>query len=301
MKQSHDSAQGLPLRALRVFEAVGRLGSMAEAAEELGVSASAVSHQLAFLEAHLETTLFRRSGRGISLTQEGRGYYRPLRRAFSVIDDATSALRTKAALLETRISVIPLFATGWLIPRLENFLRLNPITQLNITYASHADYVSDVSSLSVRFGLGSWNGFQSSKIISGAVSPICSRGFLDRHGPVKTPVDLVNLPLLHDEDYTGWKLWFGQYGIQLPKPPGTGSLFEDGQLTVSATLAGLGVALIRKPMVEREIESGELICLFEGQLDDDRHYFVCERIEGALSEQEKALRDWIVSQTSCYR
>jgi DNA-binding transcriptional LysR family regulator len=289
-----DSDPDPPLRALRAFEATARLGTMAAAAQELAISPSAVSHQLSFLEDFLRLALLKRLGRGVQLTDAGREYYRSVRAAFAVLRDATGKLRDHNAPMEARLSVIPLFATGWLIAELPNFISAHPNINVNITYANHQNYFSDAADLSVRFGDGHWNGYSSTRILSGSVVPVCSQAFLQRHGPFET-ADLLRQPLIHDQDRSGWSLWFESCGLASPPSRSGSAIFEDGQLAVSATLAGLGIALLRPPLIAGALSSGVLVQLDDHALDDGRHYFLCERIDGALTEPDLSLRNWLIA------
>jgi LysR family transcriptional regulator, glycine cleavage system transcriptional activator len=282
-----------PLRAVRAFEATARLGTMAAASVELGISPSAVSHQLALLESFLQLPLTERRGRGLKLTDAGREYYRSVRSAFAVLRDATGQLRDRTSPIEVKLSVIPLFGTGWLIPHLPEFLRAHPGVNVNVMYANHRNYLSDAADLSVRFGTGNWNGYASVKVASGTVTAVCGARYAEQHGPFTDPADLLVQPLIHDQDRSGWVQWFQSSGLRLPPSRAGGTLFEDGLLARSAALAGLGVALLRTSMIAPELVSGELTQLFDHELDDGRHYYLCHRLDAELSEQEIMLREWL--------
>jgi LysR family glycine cleavage system transcriptional activator len=287
------SAGDPPLRAVRAFEATARLGTMAAASAELGISPSAVSHQLALLEDFVQLPLTERRGRGLQLTDAGREYYRSVRSAFAVLRDATGQLRERTLPIEVKLSVIPLFGTGWLIPHLPEFLRTHPEMNVHVTYANHRNYFSDAADLSIRFGTGDWNGYASIKVAPGTVTPICSAAYAEKHGPFTDPADLLVQPLIHDQDRAGWVQWFQLCGLRLPPSRAGGTLFEDGLLARSAALAGLGVALLRTSMIARELASGQLVRPFDRELDDGHHYYLCHRLDVELSEQELKLREWI--------
>lgn len=284
-----------PLRAARAFEATARLGTVAAAATELGISPSAVSHQLAVLDKFMQIPLMERHGRGLRLTDAGREYYRSVRAAFAVLRDATGQLRDRMSPVAVKLSVIPLFGTGWLIPHLPDFLRTHPDIHVNITYANHRNYFSDAADMSIRFGTGDWNGYASIKIACGAVVPICSAAFANQHGPFTSAADLLIQPLIHDQDRTGWTQWFQSCGLRAPPPRASDTMFEDGLLARAAVAAGMGVALLRAPMIEQELASSEFVQLFAHDLDDGRHYYLCHRLDVELSEQELKLRDWLMS------
>lgn len=281
-----------PLRAVRAFEAIARLGSISAAAKELMISPSAVSHQLKTLEAFLQMPLTERQGRNLVLRSEGREYYRSIRSAFNVLRQATEHVREQSASRQVTISLIPLFGMGWFIPRLPAFMRANPQTEINVVYANHRNYLSDASDMSIRFGNGQWAGYQSEKLISGQMVPVCSRAFLRIHGHIDTPEQLLQMPLLHDEERSTWQQWFVQQGVKRP-PRRSGPMFEDGLLTLAGVQAGLGCALMREPLIAPYLESGELVKIFNAPIDDGRDYYLCVRSDTDMTEDGKLLQNWL--------
>ncbi|KAF1043531.1 MAG: Glycine cleavage system transcriptional activator [Herbaspirillum frisingense] len=295
MNNFEQSADQLPLRALRTYEAFARLGTVIGAAQELDITPSAVSHQLHLLESHLKVPLTLRQGRNLVLTDEGREYYRAIRSAFSLLRDATDHVRAHSAVRQVTISLIPLFGMGWFIPNLPRFQVENPEVDIHVSYAHHRNYLSDAADLSIRFGTGQWAGYTSEKLLPGKMVPVCSKAFLERHGPIGSAEDLLALPLLHDEERLGWTQW-----LELAtgrRPPRTeGPVFEDGQLTLAATLADMGCALMREPLVRRQLADGSLVQLSPIALDDGRDYYLCQRAANELTPGAVSLRDWIVRQ-----
>lgn len=292
MNKSEQLANDPPLRAVRTFEAFARHGGVNAAARELDVSASAISHQLHLLEDFLQQPLTLRQGRNLVLTDEGREYYRAIRSAFAVLRSATEHVREKSATRQVTISLIPLFGMGWFIPRLPAFMRANPQTEINVVYANHRNYLSDASDMSIRFGNGQWAGYQSEKLISGQMVPVCSRAFLRVHGHIDTPEQLLQMPLLHDEERSTWQQWFTQQGVKRPVRR-SGPMFEDGLLTLAGVQAGLGCALMREPLIAPYLESGELVKIFDLPIDDGRDYHLCVRADSDMTEDGKLLQNWL--------
>ena len=281
-----------PLRAVRTFEAFARHGGVNAAARELDISASAVSHQLRLLETFLQQPLTLRQGRNLVLTEEGREYYRAIRSAFAVLRSATEHVLEKSATRQVTISLIPMFGFNLFIPRLGSFLAQNPGLDINVTYANHRSYPSDAADISIRFGTGHWPGYHSELLLSGAVSPYCSRAFHAQHGPFTHDQAWIDLPLLHDEERGTWGQWFQAAEL---KHAGAlnGLLFEDGQLALTATLTGLGCALLRAPLVADRVADGSLVRLSEREVDDGRAYYLCRRSAGELSADGLNLYEWI--------
>ncbi|STD20667.1 LysR family transcriptional regulator [Enterobacter asburiae] len=131
-----------------------------------------------------------------------------------MLRQATEHLAEQAQTRQVTISLIPLFGMGWFIPRLPDFMRANPQTEINVVYANHRNYLSDASDMSIRFGNGQWAGYQSEKLISGQMVPVCSCAFLRIHGHIDTPEQLLQMPLLHDEERTSWPQWFQLQGVK---------------------------------------------------------------------------------------
>ncbi len=280
-----------PLRAVRVFEAIARLGGINVAARELQISASAVSHQLKVLENYLRKPLAVRQGRRLVLNDEGREYYRSIRSAFSVLRQATESISEQSRRRQVTISLIPLFGMGWFIPRLPGFMARCADTEINVVYANHRNYLSDASDMSIRFGSGHWKGYQAEKLISGQMVPVCSQDFLRLHGHIDTAQRLSQMPLLHDEERSTWPQWFSQQGIKYSRHDGP--LFEDGLLTLAAVQAGMGCALMREPMIRHFLEQGSLVKIFSLPIDDGRDYYLCTREDTDLSSDARRLQQWI--------
>lgn len=292
MKNTEQLDNDPPLRAVRTFEAFARHGRVNAAARELDVSPSAVSHQLRLLETFLRQALTARQGRNLILTDEGREYYRAIRSAFAVLRSATDHVREKSAQRQVTISLIPLFGINLFIPRLPAFLKEHPGLDINVTYANHRSYPSDAADISIRFGTGHWPGYHSEPLISGAVSAYCSRAFAQQHGPIDSPQALSELPLLHDEERGTWAQWFEAAEVKHPTAL-SGLLLEDGQLALTATLTGLGCALLRAPLVVPYVGSGELVKLFDLTVDDGRAYYLCRRADSELSREGQDLYEWV--------
>jgi len=284
-------AEDPPLRAVRVFEAIARLGSLSAAAQELAISPSAVSHQLRVLESFLRQPLTDRQGRRLILSPAGREYYRSIRSAFSVLRQATGHLMEKNQSRQVTISLIPLFGMSWFIPRLPLFSNIHSQIEINVMYANHRNYHSDASDLSIRFGSGQWAGYHAEKLISGKMVPVASKEFLRVHGYIDTPQILAQTKKVHDEERSAWQQWFS--GLNIAHFRKDGPIFEDGLLTLAAVRAGMGCALMREPMIAPFLASGELVKLFEHEIDDGRDYYLCTRQNMELNDDSKLLKEWL--------
>ncbi|GAA4130469.1 LysR substrate-binding domain-containing protein [Aminobacter aganoensis] len=292
MKLAHESDL-LPLNAAKAFEAFARRGSVTAAADELGLTASAVSHRLAQLEEFVGTKLTERHGRGLALTADGREYLESILPAFFLLRTATSQLRFRASAHEISISAIPLFAVSWLIPRLPGFSRQNRDVDVRVTYAQNRNYSSDAADISVRFGAGAWLGYKSELFLSGAVVPVASPALLQDRKRLPDEEALAVLPLVHDESRDHWLNWFRAAGMRAGDRHLSGPLFEDGMLARAAAVAGLGAALCRLPLIEDDIANGRLVVLSERSLDDGRNYYLCTRTDRELPQVSRRFVAWM--------
>jgi|SRR5690606_3197626 len=294
MSADYDS-QDPPLRAVRAFQAFAEHGSVADAAAQLNITPSAVSHQLHLLESFVQTPLTERKGRVLCLTDEGRDYYRSIRTAFTLIRSATHQVKERAALTQVTVGVTGLLASGWLFPRLGRFMQANPDVGINVVYAMHGNYPSDPADLSIRFGAGRWPGHRATRLLSAAVIPVCTPSFLQRHGPLDHPRDLARMPLVHDGDRARWAAWFVQAGVRPDKL--CGPLLEDAQLTLAAVQAGLGVGLLRAALIEGELAAGRLVSLSDRKLDVGLDYYLCVREEVPPSDAATRLANWMLAES----
>src|SRR5258706_4244834 len=196
-----------PLETFRFFEAAARHLNFTRAAEEMHVTHGAVSQRIKRLEEHLGKSLFRRTGRGAQLTDEGRLLLERVRTAIGEIADGVEAIRSGSRDRILTISTTPGFAAYWMMPRLAEFIERHPDIEVNIRPTmSLTDFTRDEVDMAVRFGPGAWPGLTSLKLYDEKLVPVCSPAFRDGRLP-RAPADLLKWPLLHDERQP-WSIWF---------------------------------------------------------------------------------------------
>lgn len=252
-----------PLRALRIFEAAARLQSFSKAARELNVTPAAVSHQIRGLERHLGVELFRRTGRRVALSDDGRAAAESLREGFEQIQRGVDALRRRSSVRSVTLNATPSFATRWLLPRLARFANRHPNLRLRVvTSVTPPDFEEDEIDLAIRLGRAGMEHARGEELFGERIAPVASPGFLRQH-PVRRLTDLTRLPLLHDDSLrragraTGWTEWLASAGNVGTHRRG-GMQFNDGHLALQAAVEGLGVALGRMAYALPEIEHGRL-------------------------------------------
>src|SRR5712691_6382351 len=261
-----------PLEMFRFFEAAARHLSFTRAAEEMHVTHGAVSQRIKRLEEHLGTPLFRRGGRSVLLTDEGRRLLERVRTAISEITEGVEAIRPNNTDRILTISTTPCLAAYWLLPRLADFNEQHPDIQVNIRATlSLTDFTRDGVDMAVRFGPGTWAGLISIKLRDEKLVPVCSPALRGGRLP-RVPSDLLKMPLLHDERQP-WSIWFEAVGLEY-RDAGQGPRYSDDNLLLPAAIGGLGVALARASLVEAELASGRLVRLFSKSVPTTYSYIV---------------------------
>jgi LysR family glycine cleavage system transcriptional activator len=289
-----------PLNALRAFEAVARLGSMKEAAEELAVTPGAISQQIALLEDRIGMRLFQRLTRSLELTEAGRTYFSPIRVAFRQIEEAT---RRVTAISEGRIltlSAPPAFATAWLVPRLGDFHRSHPEIDLRVvTSRVLADFEADGIDVAIRHGLGRWKGLRSDRIAAVHLIPVCSKALLRGRCRPTRAEDLVVLPLLHDAQRRDWPLWFQAHGVHpIPKEALSGPSLDDQMLLIQAAASGQGVALVTEVLARPELARRKLVKAIELAWPQEFAYWLVYPDANAAQSKIAAFRQWMLVQSA---
>jgi LysR family glycine cleavage system transcriptional activator len=281
-----------PLPALRVFECVGRLQSFRAAGEELCISQSAVSYHIKQLEQELGVQLFLRQPRGISFTEPGQRYHELVGRAFRLLHEGTAALRAPAAPARLKVSVLPSFAAGWLVQRLDGFRALHPALEVVLDPGlGLADLERGDADLAVRYGRGDWSDVQCELLLPERLLPVASPALL-RHGPaVRVPGDLLGHTLLQVSRPYEWSLWADAMGVDLA---GARMLqLTDYNIVLQAAVDGLGVAMGREFLVRGRVDAGMLAPACGAAVAVPLlGYWVCLPRSG-VKPQARAFADWM--------
>jgi LysR family glycine cleavage system transcriptional activator len=251
------------MHALRVFEVAARLMSFTEAARELHVTQTAVSHQIKALEGELGVALFRRGTRQISLTPDGRAWAQELAPLFARLHEVHRRLRGagRARAGEVALSIIPSFASRWLVPRLGRFLEAHPDVDLRISTTQRlVDFATEPVDLGIRYGRGSYPGLAVEKVADDAWVVVAAPALLARHRP-RSPRDLGRHTLLHDDERGAWSVWLARQGLRGELPERRTEI-SDSSMLAEAAVRGQGVALARWSLVVDDIAAGRLHLVF---------------------------------------
>jgi DNA-binding transcriptional LysR family regulator len=288
----------LPLYGLRAFEAAARHLAVSRAAEELGVTHSAVSHQIRALEDQLGVELFDRRRKPVRLTAEGERLLRRVREAFDSLCDATT--RAKAGHLEGDLSIscVPGLGANWLVPLLGQFLKAFPRLRLTVlTEHWRQPAASAEADLAIVYGSAEYPGRRVIRLGHSQFFPVCSPRLAEGEAPIRRPADLRRCNLLHEYDEEGWSRWFASAGVPWTSEAASearGIFFDSAHWSLQAARAGYGVALGDLPTVDADLREGRLLRLFEESIPALHPYHLltppADRISGPIRELER----WIV-------
>jgi LysR family glycine cleavage system transcriptional activator len=288
-----------PLNPLHVFAVVARCGSFTKAAEELRVTQSAVSRQIATLESYLGTRLFRRQQRGIALSAVGSDYANRIEGIFDAISAATTAVVEGAKSKPVRLRVYTTFASKWLIPRLPLFHREHPHIQVRLSTAvAPVDFARDNVDLAIQVGHGKWPGMTTVRLFGDVLQPICSPNLL-RQGVAAVDIGSLNqLPLLHShyrrDDWPDWLAGVGRSDINVD----SGTSFTSSILTYQAAEQGMGIAIGQINLLEQEFAAGTLIRLFDRPIERDQAYYVVWPRDAPLNRKLRTFVSWLKRQNA---
>ena len=286
------------LNGLRAFEAAARHLSFTNAAAELNVTQTAISHQIRRLEQELGVRLFVRQNRALTLTAEARDYLPGVRAAFNDLRLATDRLLRKDNDHVLTVSTLASLAAKWLLPRLSMFQEEHPGIDVRITTStSLVDFKSGDVDAAIRYGRGQWPGLRADRLMADQLFPVCSPALVTGEKPLRRPEDLADRTLLHssggyDDD---WRLWLTAAGLppNISRQPGL--TFDLIFMTVQAAIDGIGVAMGRTSYVEADIAKGRLVVPFKIALPADAGFYLVSPEARAESPKLSAFRQWLLA------
>lgn len=275
-----DGSTRISDRALRLFDAAARLGSLSEAARSLGVGQPAVSHAVAKLEASIGEPVFVRSSTGVTLTAIGRELHDTVSHSFAAIDDALSTATQRTPMVT--LSVSTSFASYWLMPRLAEFKRTHPGTEMRvITCDSDRDVGIDDADLWVPLGVVARPDLVATELCAERVVAVCAPELATPELIEGLPGSISSAPTLHlEERYASrldWTQWLTANGIDDPSTRISNQAYRsnDYSLVLQAAIAGQGIALGWLHIVNDLIESGRLVALGNPVETDNPFMILC--------------------------
>lgn len=290
-----------PMPWLLAFEAAARHKSFGSAAVALGTSQPAISQRIAHLEASLGVTLFRRMPRGVQLTPEGAVLLAGLSEGLGLLEATMVEMRQHRSDGHLTVATDFGFAAFWLVPRLTSLRSAAPELDVRVvTSQTELDITREPIDVAIVFGSGEWTGCVAEPIIPEAVLPVCSPGLLESRPAPSVPRDLQALPLLHLEagESTRWLDWSGWFKAQ-----GVGFAASEHRVTINnyslviqAALAGQGVALGWRPLVDDLLERGQLVPALDRTVVTENGYYLVHRRAGTGAKVVRLFRSWLQSE-----
>jgi DNA-binding transcriptional LysR family regulator len=301
-----DPARLPPLDRLAAFDAAARHLSFTQAAAERFVTQSAISRQIAALEEELGVPLFRRRHRALELTDEGMRLAAAVATAIAGVREAVVAIRAPRRREVVSVTTTPGLASLWLIPRLADFVAAHPGIDVRID-ASHAAraLAADGFDLAIRYG--PLQARQGEPLFGESVLPVCAPSLLARgRRQLKTPADLQHQTLLQLDMPLGrglpleWQTWLQAVGAGGLEPAAMLS-FTQYDSAVAAAVAGQGVVLGRRPLVDALLRQRALVAPFKGSTASARGYTLLVEPAAARRPAVQALAGWLQAQARTVR
>ena len=287
------------LNALATFEASARHRSFRRAADELNVTAGAVSRQIKALEAELGAPLFDRTPGALTLTAAGELLRGVLSDAFGRVGEAVGRIRMGQQPQVTVASTHG-FAKCWLMPRMIDFWQRHPDICVNHLISDDGrDYRRAEVDLRIRYGFGSWPGETALKLFDDLLYPVAAPGFARRHSSA-TAGDLARLPLLHvdwvDPDWTGWDELLRRGHVVHSGL--TGRRFGNFDVALQACKDGQGIAIGWHRMVEGLVAQGELVRFTDLSVAAPGAYYLTWDAGPPLKDQAAEFREWLAAEAA---
>jgi LysR family glycine cleavage system transcriptional activator len=282
-----------PLNSLRLFEAAGRHLSFRLAADELGLTPSALSHGVQSLESWLGCRLFHRASRGLILTEAGAAYLSEVREALRRLAQASDAVSRPRPRGRLSISVAPTFGLRWLMPHLPLFRARHPQIEISFdTEQRQVELAGEPVDLAIRMGRGDWPGLQAIHLVTEALAPVAAPSLADR---VRGVEDLAAETLLHvvtvAED---WRCWSQLSGLA-PDRLERGPRFDSIHMALEAAAQGQGIAIGRWPLIATDIAAGKLVSFCAPPVSCSTGYWLVGQAEAFARPEAAAFRGWIQS------
>jgi DNA-binding transcriptional LysR family regulator len=288
--------------ALAVFESAARHQSFTRAAAEQAVTQSAVCRQVAGLESFLGVKLFRRTKRGITLTEAGVSYHHQVSARLDELERDTLELMAQAGSGGTlELGVVPTFGTKWLLPRMANFQRLHPGITVNLVPRSRPFLFDDTAlDATIHAGESAWPGTESQFLMRESLVAVASPALIAPHKSLK-PASLRRHVLLQQSTRPyAWRHWFASLGLEVANDM-VGPRMELFSMLTEAAVQGLGVALIPRFLIEDELASGRLIEVVHHAYLSDRSYSLIYPESKSDSPTLATFRSWLVDEAERYR
>lgn len=290
------------LDALIAFEAAARFSSFALAAQELNVTASAVSQQIKALERSLDATLFTRGHRSVQLTEKGKEFSSSVAIALMHLSNAATDLSSGSDRRQIRIAADTSIVAFWLMEKLKRLAKLAPECTFRLFSSdSEADLLNSGFDLAVLHGRGNWQGFESALLLKEEVFPVCHPGYLSQAMTTPDLAHLADADLLDLEyenwHWMNWTIWLTEQGFPLPVRPRK-MISNSYPSLIDAARSGEGFALAWRGLHEEELGSGSLVAPFSNTVKTGNGYHLVWPYNQPVNTPDQAIRNWLINEHS---
>lgn len=285
-----------PLKGLWYFKTAAELGGFKQAAEALFVTQAAVSQQIRLLEQQLGILLFERQTRKVMLTQQGHALLPYLHKAFGQVEMGLLTLKADPSPSTINLTVLPSFATCWLLPRLASFNKALPNYQLRIDPTEQlADFHQDDIDIGIRFGLGDYPGLKSELLAEDELVIAYRPGLIDPSQPIR--MQLSKLNFIYDEGRDNEKAWLAlNQQLGLMGHTVSNLKIDNAALVQQATVAGQGFSLLRRRLVNQSLELGQLEIYPDFAWPCEYRYYLVAPERHFEWPKLKSFRNWLVAE-----
>jgi DNA-binding transcriptional LysR family regulator len=286
--------------ALISFEAAARHESFTKAAQELSLTQGAICRQIASLEEFLSVELFRRSRRGVKLTEAGLSYSRRVATQLDAVERDTLSVMGQQGANVIELAVVPTFGTQWLLPRLKDFQQKHPEVTVNLTNRTRPFLFADTDfDAAIYFGDADWSGTESHRLMGENPMPVCSPALLGKKTNL-TPAEIAEHHLLQQTTRPyAWRQWFNSQHLNIPRDM-TGPRYELFSMLAQAAMHDMGIALIPPFLIQRELAERRLVIANPQALSSIKAYYLMIPERKVESASLKAFRDWLLNQAHSY-
>ncbi len=291
-----------PLNAVVAFESAARRKSFKSAGEELSVTSSAISHQIRSLEAWLGFSLFERTTRSVRLTSAGKRYMSKISDLLNSLDRATrfEAERNRGDTV-IKVQTTNSFATGWLIPHLENFYEAHPDVSIQINaFDSSEGFRKTEMDIAILYTRDHRQESGARQLISEIIFPVCAPELFSANDNIIT--NLSETTLLHDDNLgISWQEWFGYAAAEFDDisviNTDNGHRYSHSHLALKAAALGTGITLASSALTIKPLQEKKLIAPFSSKLKTGFGYHLFQSDDATTKKRCNPLVNWLISTT----
>jgi LysR family glycine cleavage system transcriptional activator len=288
------------LDSFRFFEASARLGSYTLAAKELCVTQAAVSQQIRNLESRLGVKLFVRQGRNMVLSDQGKLILPEIQDGMNLMQLAVRKLAHYKQPNVLSVTMLPSFASRWLVPRLWRFNHRHPEIELRLNpNHNQVDMATSDMDLAIRLGNDNYPNLHCEPLMEEyAYAAACP----EVAAKINKPEDVLNFMLIHGWVDSGmnWESWFQKTGVNQRGRKITKSVINEGSITIEMLLSGHGIAVVRNTLARGLVESGQLVPLLGVTISSQFKYVLIHRKDQASNPNLALFKKWLVEEVEAF-